>query len=71
MPRFRIRQNNQTVAAAHGAEAESEIMNYAMQYRADGDLTIQAQHASPTSPSEWYWKRFAFFAKWPDAKAVR
>lgn len=71
MPHFRIRQNNITVAEAHGANAEREIMHYAMQYRQDGELTIQVQHASPTRPSKWNWKRWALMAKWPDENAVK
>jgi len=71
MPYFRIRQAGETVAATSGPDAESEIMRYAMQYRADGDLTIQVQHRSPTVPGKWNWKRWMLMAKWPDANAVK
>ncbi len=71
MPHFRIRQNGQTVASASGPDAEVEILHYADQYRRDGEITIQAQHGSPTNPGKWYWKRFMLMAQWPDENAVK
>ena len=58
--RFRIRQNNQTVAGTEGPalEAEAEIMHYASQYRQDGEITIQHNGAG-------HWKRHALLAQWP------
>lgn len=55
---FRIRQDGNTVAQTHGANAEAEIMHYAMQYRQDGEITIQHN-------VEGHWKRFAYFCHWP------
>lgn len=71
MPHFRIRQGNTTVANASGPDAEKEILRYADQYRLDGEITIQVQHASPSGGGKWYWKRFALFAQWPDERAVK
>lgn len=61
---FRLRQGNMTVA---GASTEHEIMHYAMQYRQDGPVTVQRQErrSRRTTKSMWYWKRHAFFEKWP------
>lgn len=58
MTRFRIRQNNMTVASA---DSEREIMHYAMQYRQDGEITIQHNAAG-------HWKRWALLCQWPLAK---
>ena len=57
---FRIRQDNMTVAKVTGLpqEAEAEIMHYAMQYREEGELTIQHNAAG-------HWKRFALLCQWP------
>lgn len=70
MPHFRIRQKGMTIAQASGPNAESEIMHYAMQYRAEGELTIQAQHRSPSGGGKWKWKRWMLMAQWPDESAV-
>ena len=51
-----------TVAAARGANAEVEIMNYADQYRQDGEVTVQVKHLLPSGPS---WKRHALLAQYP------
>lgn len=58
--RFRIRQDNQTVAAAEGPAnfAEAEIMSHAARYRKDGEITIQHNAAG-------HWKRHALLAQWP------
>lgn len=61
MARFRIRQNNITVAEAVGPNAEYHIWHYAFQYRKDGDVTIQHN-------SEGRWKRFAFLIHWQNKK---
>lgn len=58
MIRFRIRQNGMTVAGTDGPNAELEIMRYAGQYRADGEVTIQHN-------AEGYWKRYALLCQWP------
>ena len=71
MPHFRIRQGGTTVAKASGKDAEREIMHYANQYRQDGEVTIDVQHASPSGGGKWYWKRFALLAMWPDPQAVK
>lgn len=57
---FRIKQGGAVVARVEGlpTEAEAEIMHYARQYRADGELTIQHN-------AEGYWKRFALLCQWP------
>jgi hypothetical protein len=57
---FRIKQNGQVVARVEGRplEAEAEILHYAKQYRADGELTIQHN-------GEGYWKRFMLMCQWP------
>lgn len=55
MTRFRIRQNNMTVAAA---DNEAAIMHYAEQYRQDGEVTIQHNSAG-------HWKRWALLCQWP------
>lgn len=59
--RFRIRQNNRTVAGAEGPNAEAMIWDYAMQYRADGEVTIQFN-------SHGYWNRYALLCQWPAPK---
>ena len=56
--RFRIRQGGMTVASAEGPNAEASIWQYAYQYRADGELTIQHN-------AEGHWKRFALLCQWP------
>jgi len=73
MPYFRIRQGGVTVASASGPDpvAQESILHYAMQYRQDGDLTIQRQERSPSAGSEWFWKRHMFMAKWPAETAVK
>lgn len=71
MPHFRIRQGGATVAQASGPDALTKIMHRAEHYRQDGELTIQVQHVSPTTPGKWYWKRFALLAQWPDENAVK
>ena len=73
MPYFRIRQGNLTVAKVSGPlpVSESEILHYAMQYRQDGDITIQRQERCPSAGSEWFWKRHIFMAKWPAETAVK
>ena len=62
---FRIKQGGQTVAKVEGParEAEAEIWHYAMQYRADGPLTIERKVANATGKGSW-WKRHAAFEQW-------
>lgn len=57
---FRIKQNNQVVVRVEGypIEAEAEIMHYALQYREEGELTIQHN-------AEGHWKRFMLICQWP------
>jgi len=71
MPHFRIQQDGMTVARASGPNAEGEILHYANQLRADGDLTIQVQHVSPSVPGKWNWKRHMLMAKWPQNSVVK
>ncbi|QXI63402.1 hypothetical protein CP157_01120 [Paracoccus marcusii] len=60
--RFRIRLAGQgIVAGTEGPNAESAIWSYAMQYRADGEVTIQHN-------AEGHWKRHALLAQWPNPK---
>ena len=58
MTGFRIRQGNTTVVKCEGRNAEAEILNYASQYRQDGELTIQHN-------AEGHWKRYALLCQWP------
>lgn len=57
---FRIKQNGLIVARVEGLpiEAEAEIMHYAIQYREEGELTIQHN-------AEGHWKRFMLVCQWP------
>ena len=61
MVAFRIRIGNMTVAKCEGDTAESEIWNYARQYRQDGEITIQHN-------AEGHWKRYALLCQWPAPK---
>ena len=58
MTKFRLRQNNMTVAQTEGPSAAAEIMHYARQYRQDGEVTIQHN-------AEGHWKRYALLCQWP------
>lgn len=60
--RFRIRQNNKTINAFNGEEAESIVMHYAEKYRRDGEVTIQHN-------AEGHWKRYALLCQWPTPEA--
>lgn len=55
---FRIRQDNMVVAKCEGPTAEAEILNYAAQYRQDGEITIQHNAGG-------HWKRYALLCQWP------
>lgn len=62
---FRIRMDNVTVASSSGDAviAEAEIMHYAVQYRQDGEITIQHNAAG-------HWKRYALLCQWPLPEAA-
>lgn len=71
MAEYRIRVNGMTVASvqAHDAiRAEREAFAYALQYRDEGDVTVQRKQRSPdpNPDGKWFWKRHAFFAEQKD-----
>jgi len=59
MAEFRIRQEGLVVAAAND---ENAILHYAMQYRADGPLTVQVKHMLRSGP---IWKLHMQMAQFP------
>lgn len=60
MVALRIKQNGEVVVRVEGnsPETEASILHYAMQYRQDGDVTIEHN-------AKGYWKRWAFMCQWP------
>lgn len=64
--RFRVRIGTQTVAGTEGPDfisTEAQALHYAMQYREEGEVTVQRQHQDSTGKT--YWKRHALFAHLP------
>ena len=45
---------------------EAEAFHYAMQYRTDGDVTVQRQVRTGHPDGKWRWKRHAFFSQIPN-----
>lgn len=71
MAEFRIRQGGITVASVSGPDevsAEGEILHYAMQYRHDGELTIERKVLGSTGSP--YWKRHMLMSIWPPVEAL-
>lgn len=65
---FRAMQGRAKIAQVRGTDlrrAEAEIFRYALQYRHEGDVTVQKQvrQADPNPDGKWYWKRHALFAQ--------
>lgn len=44
---------------------ESQAFHYAMQYRDEGDVTVQRQERTDDPSGKWWWKRHAFFSAHP------
>jgi hypothetical protein len=71
MAEFRIRQKGITAASVSGPDevsSEGEILHYAMQYRRDGELTIERKVLGSTGGA--YWKRHMLMAIWPPVEPL-
>ena len=56
---LRAMHNGKKVAERAGPDAESDLLQLAMQLRVDGPVTIQRQQRSPdpNPDGRWFWKR--------------
>lgn len=59
MAEFRIIQDKMVVAGVSGPNAELDILHYAIEYRQDGELTIQYKKGNG-------WRKWAWLSKWPE-----